>query len=100
MIIRLRRVVALLAAAAVVALLLTVVGAGSATAAPGTWLSRINSYRADYGRARLVEDYQASRVAQRWTQHMAATGVLAHNPLSRTQVTASWYRIAENVGYG
>ena len=100
MILRLRRFPALLAAAALVALLLTAVGAGSATAAPGTWLSRINSYRAAHGRARLVEDHQASRVAQRWTQQMAATGVLAHNPRYRTQVTASWSRIAENVGYG
>jgi len=73
-VLRIRRSLALLAAAAVAALLLTAVGAGSAVAAPGTWLSRINSYRVANGRSRLTEDYQASRVAQRWTQKMAATG--------------------------
>ena len=60
----------------------------------------MNSYRAAYGRPRLVEDHQASRVAQQWTQRMATTGVLAHNPRYTTQVTTSRYRIAENVGYG
>lgn len=47
----------------------------------------MNSYRAAYGRPRLVEDHQASRVAQQWTQRMATTGVLAHNPRYTTQVT-------------
>lgn len=93
-----RGVSALLVAAAVVAPVRTAVGAGSATAAPGAWLTRINSYRAAYGRAAWLEDHQASRVAQRWTQQMAAKGVL-HNRLYRTRVTPPWYRIAENVGY-
>lgn len=95
-----RRLLTLLATAAVCAVLLTGVGTGSAVAAPGTWLSRINSYRAANGRRQLVEDYQASVVAQRWTSVMASTNRLAHNPLYKTQVTTPWFAIGENVGVG
>ena len=90
----------LLPSAAAIVMIMVVLGAGSASAAPGTWLSRINSYRAANGRIRLAEDYQASQVAQRWTQQMASTNKLAHNPSYSSQVTTSWYRIGENVGYG
>jgi uncharacterized protein YkwD len=31
---------------------------------------------------------------------MAAANRLSHNPNYSTQVTTSWYRIGENVGYG
>lgn len=95
-----RRLVVLLSIAAVSALGLAGVGAGSAVAAPGTWLSRINAYRASSGVAPLREDLQASHVAQRWTQQMALTGRLAHNPYYKVQVTTPWYRIGENVGAG
>ncbi len=95
-----RRLLALLAIAVVSAGLLTGLGASSAAAAPGTWLSRINSYRAANGQTRLAEDLQASQVAQRWTQKMAAANRLSHNPNYSTEVTTSWYRIGENVGYG
>ncbi len=95
-----RRFLALFAAAAVTAVLLTAVSAGSALAAPGTWLTRINNYRAANGRVRLAEDLQASQVAQQWTKQMAANNKLAHNPYYSSQVTTSWYRIGENVGYG
>ena len=95
-----RRLLAMLATSAVSVVLLTGLSTGTAHAAPGTWLSRINSYRAANGQIRLAEDYQASQVAQRWTQQMAASNTLAHNPNYKTQVTTSWYRIGENVGYG
>jgi hypothetical protein len=95
-----RRPLALLATAVVTALVLGGLSAGSAVAAPGTWLSRINAFRTANGQIRLAEDYQASQVAQQWTQHMAATNTLSHNPSYSTQVTTSWYRIGENVGYG
>ena len=94
-----RRFLALLVTAAVTAMLLSAVNAGSAAAAPGVWLRRINNFRAANGRVRLAEDYQASRVAQRWTLQMAATRRLAHNPLYRTQMTTPSFRAAENVGY-
>ena len=95
-----RRLLALLATAAMTVVLLGTVGAGTAQAAPGTWLSRINTFRAANGQIRLAEDLQASQVAQRWTEQMAAANRLSHNPSYSTQVTTSWYRIGENVGYG
>ncbi len=95
-----RRLLALLATAVVGSLLLAGFSAGSANAAPGTWLTRINDFRAANGRIRLAEDVQASQVAQSWTQKMAASGTLSHNPSYKTQVTTSWYSIGENVGYG
>ncbi len=88
------------AATAFTAILIGAVGARPATAAPGTWLTRINDVRAANGVVRLAEDYQASQVAQSWTQQMASTNVLSHNPNYRTQVTTSWFRIGENVGNG
>jgi len=96
-----RRTLALLAAAGVTALLLVAVGStSSAVAAPGTWLSRINTYRAQNGLVPLAEDPVTSLVAQTWTQTMAATNTLAHNPLLGQQVTTPWTRLGENVGYG
>ena len=94
------RLVVILSIAAVSALGLAGVGAGTAVAAPGTWRYRINAYRASYGVAPLREDLQASQVAQRWTQQMALTGRLAHNPYYKVQVTTPWYRIGENIGAG
>ncbi|HEV8116480.1 MAG TPA: CAP domain-containing protein [Acidimicrobiales bacterium] len=96
-----RRTLALLAAAGVTALLLVAVGStSSAVAAPGTWLSRINTYRAQNGLGPLAEDPVTSVVAQTWTETMAASNNLAHNPLLSQQVTTPWTRLGENVGYG
>ncbi|MFP5376563.1 MAG: CAP domain-containing protein, partial [Acidimicrobiia bacterium] len=71
-----------------------------AVAAPGTWMARINGYRAQHGLPPLTEDVSLSAVAHTWTQTMAATNNLAHNPLLAQQVTLPWTRLAENVGYG
>ena len=96
-----RRPLALLATLAVAAALLLGVGGSSpAVAAPGGWLTRINDYRAQNGLAPLREDPATSVVAQTWTQTMAATNTLAHNPLLAQQVTTPWTRLGENVGYG
>lgn len=95
-----RRLLTLLAALAFTTILTGAVGARPASAAPGTWLTRINNFRASNGVVRLAEDLQASQVAQQWTQKMASSNTLAHNPNYKTQVTTSWFRIGENVGYG
>lgn len=62
-----------------------------------------NSDRAANGLGPLSYDAAASSVARTWSQQMAASGVLAHNPALTTQVTnqvtASWTRLGENVGY-
>jgi len=96
-----RRLLAFVAAATLAAtLLLGVTNPSPAAAAPGTWLSRINAYRAQNGLGPLSEDPVTSVVAQTWTVSMAATNTLAHNPLLSQQVTTPWTRLGENVGYG
>ena len=81
-------------------LLVSVASSSPAVAAPGTWLSRINTFRAQNGLGPLAEDPSTSVVAQTWTQTMAATNTLAHNPRLSEQVTTPWTRLGENVGYG
>jgi hypothetical protein len=95
-----RRPLALIAALAVAAaLLLSVSHAPPAAAAPGTWLSRINGYRASNGLGPVTEDAGLNAVAQAWTTTMSVTG-LSHNPLLSQQLTVPWTRFGENVGYG
>jgi cysteine-rich secretory family protein len=62
-------------------------------------LSAVNSARAGAGRRPLSLQSDLSAVAYRWSQHMAATGTLAHNPSLTRQVT-HWRWVGENVGYG
>jgi hypothetical protein len=62
-------------------------------------LSAVNSARANAGRRSLSLRSDLSAVAYRWSQHMAATGTLAHNPNLTGQVTG-WRWVGENVGYG
>ncbi len=96
-----RRPLALLATLGLAAVLLLSIGSASpAAAAPGSWLSRINTFRSQNGLGPLAEDPASSLVAQVWTGTMAATGTLAHNPLLQQQVTTPWTRLGENVGYG
>ena len=93
-----RRSLSLLDALATVAvLLLSVNRAAPVAAAPGTWLARINGFRAQNGLGPLTEDVTLNTVAQGWSQTMAATSTLAHNPLLAQQVTLSWSRLAENI---
>jgi hypothetical protein len=65
----------------------------------GSILSAVNSSRANAGRRPLALRSDLSAVAYRWSQHMAATGTLAHNP-SLTRQVAHWRWVGENVGYG
>lgn len=62
-------------------------------------LSAVNSARASAGRRPLALRSDLSAVAYRWSQHMAATGTLAHNPNLTSQVS-HWRWVGENVGYG
>jgi hypothetical protein len=76
-----------------------VVLAPPADASPGTFVSLINSARAAKGLPALSSNGQLASVAASWTQKMAASGKLAHNPRLAGQV--SGYRfVGENVGYG
>ena len=62
-------------------------------------LSAVNSARSAAGRRPLSLRSDLSAVAYNWSQHMAATGTLAHNPSLTRQVT-NWRWVGENVGYG
>jgi uncharacterized protein YkwD len=63
-----------------------------------------NADRAANGRAALSYDAAASSVARAWSQEMAASRSLRHNPNLAAQVgsrvTSAWTRIGENVGVG
>jgi len=62
-------------------------------------LSAVNSARASAGRRPLSLRSDLSAVAYRWSQHMASSGTLAHNP-SLTRQVSGWRWVGENVGYG
>jgi hypothetical protein len=59
--------------------------------------SATNAARASAGLPALAANAQLNAVAQAWANHLAAAGVLSHNPALRTQVTG-WQVLGENVG--
>jgi Cysteine-rich secretory protein family len=80
---------------------LTAVAASPAAAAgpyTSNILSSVNSARAAHGLRPYALRSDLSSVAYSWSQHMAATGTLSHNPRLTTQVT-NWRWVGENVGY-
>jgi len=62
-------------------------------------LSAVNSARANAGRRPLSLRSDLSGVAYRWSQKMAASGTLKHNP-NLTRQVSGWRWVGENVGYG
>lgn len=64
------------------------------------FLVMVNNLRASLGRAALSPNASLNATAQQWTQQMASSGSLAHNPNLATQAPAGWTKIGENVGYG
>jgi len=98
------RLLALVVSALVVLTLLP----SEASAAPAddeaTDFALTNASRAAVGLGPLALDPTASNVARAWSQHMSATGVLAHNPNLASQVdqqvTSQWTLLGENVGVG
>ena len=72
--------------------------AAPAFASPsGDLASATNAARASAGLPPLALNAQLNAVAQAWANHLAAAGVLSHNPALRTQVTG-WRVLGENVG--
>ena len=59
----------------------------------------VNQERIAHSRAKLRVKEDLTLVAQRWTQKMADSGTLAHNPRLTKQVKG-WRYVGENVGYG
>lgn len=91
----------LLSAALLATTLVGLTPAPASASGPNTssLLSAINSARANAGRRPLSLQSDLSAVAYRWSQHMASTGTLAHNP-SLTRQVSHWRWVGENVGYG
>lgn len=68
----------------------------------GHTLELINATRAGAGLPPLRRDPRADQVAQAWTDHMSASGILAHSPHYGQQLAAAFPDLAasaENVGY-
>jgi uncharacterized protein YkwD len=68
------------------------------------FLAGTNQVRAAAGLPLLEDDPASANIARSWSQYMASTGTLSHNPNLeseiRSQVTTQWTRIGENVGFG
>lgn len=86
-------------ALAVAAVAVTSELAAASTADSASYFSRLNAERADHGLARLAMSADLSAVAQTWADHMAASGVLSHNP-DLTGRVSDWQAVGENVGDG
>ncbi|MFP3905746.1 MAG: CAP domain-containing protein [Acidimicrobiales bacterium] len=56
----------------------------------------VNADRGAHGLGELANDFDLNAVAQEWSDHMAATGELAHSGVSIPEGST---RVAENVGY-
>lgn len=101
-----RAVAAVLLAATMTAGILIPAG----TAAAGTpsedeqsFLQKLNQERVDAGLSPLVSDPELVPTSRTWSQHMANTNVLSHDPnlvAIVSQVEPEWRGVAENVGYG
>jgi hypothetical protein len=82
--------------------ILVIAAPAMATPAPGpsdvvTW---VNNLRGSVSVAPLATDATLTNVAQQWANHMATTGVLAHNPNLSTQAPSGWTKMGENIGDG
>jgi peptidoglycan hydrolase-like protein with peptidoglycan-binding domain len=64
-----------------------------------SYFNAINSEREAHGLPALTMRSDLDAVAQSWADHMASTGVLAHNPNLVSDIS-NWTTIGENVGEG
>lgn len=73
--------------------------ARTALADAGTLFTALNAYRASNGVAPLTRAWGADMVAQSWSEQMARTLSLEHNPSYASWLPTGWSRAGENVGY-
>jgi uncharacterized protein YkwD len=73
--------------------------AHAVTSEASSYLSDLNGERVAHGLRPLTMRTDLNAVAQGWADHMAAAGLLSHNPNLTTQV-ANWQTVGENVGDG
>ena len=62
--------------------------------------SHVNASRQAHGVHRIAGDMIIDVKAQRWAEHLASTGRLAHSSLSSGLDGLPWTAVAENVGRG
>jgi hypothetical protein len=67
---------------------------------PSDLVTLVNNLRVGVSAAPLATDPTLTSAAQQWANHMASTGVLAHNPNLATQAPSGWTKIGENIGDG
>ena len=73
--------------------------AGASSSYASDYLANLNQERTSHGLAALTMRSDLNAIAQGWAQHMAAAGVLSHNPSLQSRV-ANWQVVGENVGEG
>ena len=85
---------------AVAVVIATALGGATSYAATGSgYLNVLNQERASRGVPPLHVSTDLERVAQSWSDEMARTGVLRHNPRLESDVP-NWWSVGENVGMG
>lgn len=74
-------------------------GGTSYASSSSSYLSVLNQERASRGVSPLHLSPDLVQVAQSWSDEMARTGVLRHNPRLKSAVS-NWWSVGENVGMG
>ena len=64
------------------------------------FIAGVNALRTSQGLAPFIVDAEIRPVAKGWTEKMAASGTISHNPNLVKEITASWRKLGENVGTG
>jgi len=101
-----RTALAAMGALAALAGVVPVVAAPASARAGGDearFVALINELRAGKGLAPMIQDPTLAATSCTWTDHMAATATLAHDPNLGTEIAAAepvWTKAGENVGVG
>ncbi len=72
----------------------------SAASDASRFVSLTNQVRASKGLPALTVHSGLVSVAQGWSDHMAAAGIISHNPNLAAQAPSNWAKLGENVGMG
>jgi len=64
------------------------------------FLAKVNNLRASKGVGPLSGNGTLNSMAVGWSNHMASTGTLSHNPRLSSDAPPGWVKLGENVGYG
>ena len=64
------------------------------------FVAGVNALRVSQGLQTFIVDESIRGVALGWTQKMAESGRISHNPNLASEITAPWRKLGENVGTG